>query len=290
MEKKKIKVEQLIESLPYIQQFTGKIFVFKCGGRILDNIRHYNNFIQDIVLLNHLGMQSVIIHGGGSQISSRLKEKGIVSEFHLGYRITCDESIKEVEMVLSGEINRKLVLDFNNAGIKTIGLNGKDAGLIKATKKKIGNKDIGNVGTVESVNTEYLQLVLDHNYLPIISPIGFDTDGNTYNINADDIASEIAQSIKAEKLFLVTDIDGIYEINDGKKEFISKLNIEQADALLQKDCVQGGMIPKLKACIDALNNGVTSVHIVNGQVDHSVLLEVFTDDGIGTMIKGGISL
>ncbi|MBN2259503.1 MAG: acetylglutamate kinase [Clostridiales bacterium] len=286
MHKKKLMVNHLIEALPYIMQFRNKVFVFKYGGSIIENEENKKAFIEDVSLLQHLGMKVIIVHGGGKHISRRLEEKGIETIFHEGYRITNSQAIDEVEMILSGHINKELTLLFNNYGTKAIGVNGKDAGLIVAKKKIVsGNIDIGHVGDVESINAEFLELLLKNDYLPIISPIGFDKSGNTYNINADDVASEIAKSMKAEKLFLISDINGVYTILGEESTFISRLDYSQASKMISDGIINGGMIPKMKSCLESIENGVASVHIINGKITHSVLLEVFTDEGIGTMIE-----
>ncbi|MEA3423051.1 MAG: acetylglutamate kinase, partial [Bacillota bacterium] len=206
--------------------------------------------------------------------------------FHNGYRITDDRAIDEVEMVLSGHVNKELTLLFNNQGVKAIGVNGKDAGLIKAKKKIVDAEvDIGHVGNVDEINTEFLNMLLKNEYLPIISPIGFDNEGNTYNINADDVASEIAMSMNAEKLFLISDVNGVYTDFNDKETFNSRLSIKEAKTMIASGVVNGGMIPKIQSCIQLIEHGVSSAHIINGEITHSILLEVFTDEGIGTMIE-----
>lgn len=286
MYKRKVMVDHLIESLPYIMKFREKIFVFKYGGSIVNDEENKNAFIEDISFLLHLGMKVVIVHGGGKKINARLEEKGIEAKFHSGYRITDDETMQEVEMVLSGNINKELTLKFNNQQIKAVGLNGKDAGLLRSQKKFINNKvDIGNVGDIVEINTDYINLLLDNNYLPIISPIGFDDHGNTYNINADDVACKLAIELNAEKLFLLSDIRGIYKDIDEEESFISRLQVSEAKQLIEEKIIFGGMIPKLKACINSIEHGVKSTHIIDGRVAHATLLEVFTDEGIGTMIE-----
>ena len=286
MYKKKEMVNHLIEALPYILKFKNKIFVFKYGGSIIDDEENKNAFVEDISLLIHLGMKVIIVHGGGKHINRRLAEKGIETAFHNGYRITTDEAIEEVEMVLSGHVNKELAFLFNNQGVKAVGVNGKDAGLIKAKKKIIDDEvDIGHVGNVAEINTEFLNMLLGNEYLPIISPIGFDNEGNTYNINADDVASEIAMSMNAEKLFLISDVNGVYTDFNDKDTFVSRLNIKDAKAMIEKGVVDGGMIPKIQSCIQLIEHGVSCAHIINGKITHGVLLEVFTDEGIGTMIE-----
>ncbi|MDM8533311.1 acetylglutamate kinase [Clostridiaceae bacterium HSG29] len=286
MYRKKEMVNNLIEALPYIERFRNKIFVIKYGGSIIGNTPNKLAFIEDISLLTHLGMKIIIVHGGGKHINKHLLEKGIKSNFHKGYRITDSNTINEVEMVLSGHLNKDITLLLNNSGTKAVGINGKDAGLIKSEKKIIDKEvDIGHVGEIVNINTEFLDLLLDKNYIPVISPIGYDKEGNTYNINADDVASEIANSMKAEKLFLISDINGIYTNLNDNSTFISRLNINESKKLISDGLINGGMIPKINSCINSIENGVKSVHIINGELTHSILLEVFTDQGIGTMIE-----
>ncbi len=286
MYKKKEMVNNLIEALPYIEKFRNKIFVIKYGGSIIGDNVNKIAFAKDISLLTHLGMKTIIIHGGGKHINKHLLEKGIKSTFHKGYRITDSNTINEVEMVLSGHLNKDITLLLNNFGTKAVGINGKDAGLIKSKKKIIDDEvDIGHVGEIININTEFLELLLEKNYIPVISPIGYDKEGNTYNINADDVASEIANSMKAEKLFLISDINGIYTDLNDESTFISRLNISESKKLIIDGLINGGMIPKMNSCINSIENGVKSVHIINGKITHSILLEVFTDQGIGTMIE-----
>ncbi|OPL09284.1 MAG: hypothetical protein AVO33_07410 [delta proteobacterium ML8_F1] len=286
MHKKTEMVNHLIESLPYIMKFRGKVFVFKYGGSIIESQENKEAFVADISLLIHLGMRVIIVHGGGKHISRRLEEQGIETVFHEGYRVTEKAAMDEVEMILSGHINNDLTLLFNNYGSKAVGLSGKDAGLIRARKKIIdSDQELGHVGDVEAINGDFLKMLLDNHILPIIAPIGFDEAGNTYNINADDVASTIAKEMGAEKLILLSDINGIYRDIHRPESFISRLNLAQARALIETSAISGGMIPKLKSVIASIESGVGSVHIINGKITHSVLLEVFTDEGIGTMIE-----
>lgn len=287
MKKNTKKVKNLLESLPYIEKFRNKIFVFKYGGSLLTDIDRRKSFIDDLILLKHLNMKVVIVHGGGKAISKRLDEKGIKSEFYKGYRITDDNVIVEAEMVLSGQINKKLTLDFVKKDVKAIGISGKDSGLIKAKKKIIDKSvDIGHVGEVEKINNEFLKILIDKDYIPIISPISFGKDGESYNINADDVASEIAISLKAEKLFFISDIRGLYKDFDDKNSFISSIDIKEAKGLIKEKIIKGGMLPKLKSCINSVENGTKAVHIIDGRIEHAILLEIFTDSGVGTMVKG----
>jgi len=287
MKKNTQKVKNILEALPYMEKFRNKIFVFKFGGSMINDEDKRQLFINDIILLKHLNMKIVMIHGGGKDISKRLDEKGIKGEFHKGYRITNNEAMAEVEMVLSGNINKTLTLNFVNKGINAVGLTGKDAGLIKAKQKIVDEHvDIGNVGDIIDINASFLHMLIDQYYLPIIAPIGYDDNGRTYNINADDVASEVAVALDAEKLFLISDVEGVYRDFDDKKSFISYLSLEEGKALVNNGIINGGMLPKLKSCINAVEQGVKAAHIIDGRLDHAVLLEIFTDSGVGTLLKG----
>jgi acetylglutamate kinase len=286
MKNKKEMINHLIEALPYIKKFQDQVFVFKYGGSIIEHFENKSAFVQDVALLMNLGMKVIIVHGGGKHISRHLEKQGIPTEFHKGYRVTSSEAIDQVEMVLSGHISKDLTLIFNNNGIRAVGLNGKDAGLIQADKKIIDEQmDIGHVGDVKSIDTDFLELILSKGYLPIIAPIGFDSQGNTYNINADDVACEIAKSMKAKKLFMISDVDGVYLDFEDKNSFISRMDVQKARELIETGGIVGGMIPKMLSAIGAIEAGVSSVHIINGMLKHSVLLEVFSNEGIGTMIE-----
>lgn len=288
MYKNKEMVNYLIESLPYILKFRNKLFVFKYGGSIIESKENKMALVEDISLLLNLGVKVIIVHGGGKLISKRLEDKGIETVFKDGYRVTNKNAIKEVEMVLSGHLNNDITLLFNNSNVQAVGLNGKDAGLIYAEKKVVdGNEDIGYVGDVKSINTDFLNLLMDSGYLPIISPIGYDKKGHTYNINADDVACEVAKEMKAEKLFFISDVNGIYFDVKDENTFISRLSLNEAKKIINTKSINGGMIPKVKSCIEAVEKGVNSVHVINGNITHSILLEVFTNEGIGTMIEKG---
>lgn len=286
----KKRVQNLIESLPYIMEFRGKTFVIKFGGSIMKNEAAKQAFIQDIVLMEHLGINIVIVHGGGPHISKRLEQLNIKSEFIDGLRVTTKEVMQEVEMVLSGMINKELTMGINNGGTQAIGISGKDGNFIK-TKKKMLEKDgklidLGYVGEVDEVNEKFLNDLVERGYLPVIAPIGFDQAYNTYNINADYVAAAISASIKAEKLILLTDVDGLYLDFDDKDSLLSSFTLDEGEKMIQDGIIQGGMLPKLQCAIDAIKKGTHNVHMINGSREHGLLLEVFTDDGIGTMIKG----
>lgn len=274
-------IANLVEMGHFIKQFKKKIFVIKIGGSIMGSDEGLDALINDIIFIQQLGIKIVIVHGGGPFITERLKKIGIQSEFVGGYRVTNEGSIKEIEMLLSGHIGKEVAMKFNLKGSKAVGVNGKDAGLIMAKKK---NMDCGNVGEVEKINSDYLSMLLDNDYIPVISPIGFDTLGVTYNINADDVASAVCSTLSAEKLLLVTDVKGLYEVFGDEESFISTLTMEEAKDYIEKGHINGGMIPKLKSCIESLNNGAKAVHIISGKIEHSLLIEIFSNDGIGTMI------
>ncbi len=288
MELMKKRVQHLIEALPYIRSFKEKVFVIKYGGSIMENQEGKESLIEDIALLNQLGIKCIIVHGGGKEINSRLERLGIESEFKEGYRVTSLEAVEEVEMVLTGRINKEITCLLNTKGVKAVGLNGKDAGLLKAKQKfiEIDNAlhDIGHVGEIISVNPEIVELLLSQNIVPVLSPIGFDDQGHTYNINADDVAGEISAKLQAEKLILISDIDGILRDVHDSTSLISKLEAHEIDRLKSEGVISGGMIPKMNCVKKAITSGAKSVHILNGAIEHCVLLEIFTNDGIGTMI------
>jgi len=285
------KVKVLIEALPYIKKFTGKTFVIKFGGSIMKNEEAKKAFIKDIVLMKLIGINLVIVHGGGPEISKNLSALGIESNFINGLRVTDKETMKVVEMVLAGYINKEIVFNINRHGVKAIGISGKDGSFIKAAKKYIYNDDkkidIGFVGEVDEINVGFLEDLIEKDYIPVIAPTGFDEEGNSYNINADYVASSVSFAIKAEKLILLTDIEGLYKDINDKSTFISQLTIDEAKSLISQKIINGGMIPKLECCISAIESGTNSVHMIDGRKEHCLLLEIFTDKGIGTMIKGG---
>ncbi|SKC91765.1 acetylglutamate kinase [Maledivibacter halophilus] len=285
------KVNVLIEALPYIKKFNGKTFVIKFGGSIMKNEEAQNAFIKDIVLMKLIGINLIIVHGGGPKISENIKALGKESEFVNGLRVTDEETMKIVEMVLSGQINKEITFKINNQGVKAIGISGKDGNFIRAIKKYIYNGkekiDIGFVGEVEEINISFLKDLIDKDYIPVIAPIGFDEEGNSYNINADYVASAVSSAIKSEKLILLTDVEGLYKDINDKSTFISSLDSNEAKDLILQEIIKGGMLPKLECCISAIESGSKSVHMIDGRKEHSLLLEIFTDKGIGTMIKGG---
>ena len=278
------KVNTLIESLPYIKEFYGKTIVIKYGGNAMVDENTQRSFATDIVLLKHVGMNPVIVHGGGPQIGSLLEKLGTKSEFIDGLRVTDESTMEVVEMVLVGKINKEIVHNINMAGGKAVGLSGKDAGLLVAEKiyhiKGDQKIDIGLVGTVKSVNPKIIETIDRERFIPVIAPVGFGEDGRTYNINADTAAGKIAEALKAEKLILLTDVEGV-RVGD---KLAGTLKKEQTEDLIKKGEISGGMIPKVRCCTGALEGGVNKTHIIDGRVEHAVLLEIFTNAGIGTEI------
>lgn len=277
------KASVLIEALPYIRRFYGKIVVVKYGGSaMLDEELKYN-VIKDVALLKLIGMKPIIVHGGGKEISKWVKLSGKESEFYNGLRITDKETMEIAEMVLN-KVNKELVGLMQKMGINAVGICGKDAGLIKVDKKMPDGKDIGFVGNVKSVNTEILNTLMDAEFIPVIAPIGMDENFDSYNINADDAACGVAKAMKAEKLVFLTDIEGVFVDPSNKKTLISEMDVNSAKEFIANGVVGGGMLPKLNNCIEAIEQGVSRVHILDGRVAHCLLLEFFTEKGIGTAI------
>lgn len=290
MEKLIEKANVLIEALPYIRNFFGKTFVIKYGGAAQVDSALKDSFAQDVVLMNFIGIKPVIVHGGGPKISETMKKMGKEPAFIQGQRVTDKETMDIVEMVLGGLINKEIITLINNHGGKAVGLTGKDGGLIKAKKKFIKKAagegeeaiiDIGLVGEVDSVTPEILHSVERDGFIPVISPIGVGPAGETFNINADYVASAVASALKAEKLILLTDVKGI---NDKKGNPMATLYKKDIKKLINKGVVSGGMLPKVQACTGALDGGVKKTHIIDGRVPHCLLLEIFTREGIGTEI------
>lgn len=272
----------LLEALPYIKQFSGKTVVIKYGGSLMVDDELKGKFALNIVLLKYVGMNPIIVHGGGKEISKWLSKVGKETVFIDGLRVTDSETMEITEMVLSGKINSELVTLINSAGGKAVGLSGKDADLFHARKiKSRTNQDLGFVGSVDRVDVQLLDVLTRSGYIPVISSVGRSMDGESFNLNADHVASEIAIQTEALKLIYLTDVNGIQ--TDG--QFNAQLSLADAQALIQHPDIKGGMIPKLDCSISALENGVDRVHIINGSTENAVLLEMFTDDGIGTMIK-----
>lgn len=277
------KAETLIEALPYIQKFNRKIIVVKYGGSAMSNEELQKNVIKDVTLLKLVGFKPIIVHGGGKEISRWVGKVGKEAEFVNGLRVTDAETMEIAEMVLN-KVNKSLVSMVQELGVKAVGISGKDGGLLECDKKYADGKDIGFVGDIKQVNPKVLYDLLEKDFLPIVAPIGLDDKFQTYNINADDAACAIAKAVSAEKLAFLTDIEGLYrDIND-KSTFISRLTVSKAEELIHEGCIGGGMLPKLTNCTEAVREGVGRVHILDGRIPHCLLLEIFTNQGIGTAI------
>lgn len=277
------KAEVLIEALPYIQKFNGKIIVVKYGGSAMSNEELQRNVIKDVTLLKLVGFKPIIVHGGGKEISRWVGKVGKEAQFINGLRVTDDETMEIAEMVL-GRVNKRLVTMIEELGVKAVGLSGKDGQMIQVEKKYSDGQDIGYVGNITSVNPKILFDLLENGYLPIVSPVGLDEEFATYNINADDAACAIAKAINADKLVFLTDIEGLYKDINDKNSFISRITTSEADALIEEGFIGGGMLPKLNNCTSAVKNGVNRVHILDGRIPHCLLLEIFTNEGVGTAI------
>jgi len=282
----------LIETLPYMQDFYGKTVVIKYGGNAMINSELKNSVIQDITLLKYVGMKPIVVHGGGPEITSVLNKLGKKTEFVSGLRVTDEETVSIAEMVLVGKINTEIVNLLNRHGSKAVGLSGKDADLIRAKKHfaevhengKVNMVDIGFVGEVEHINTDILNTLIDSGYIPVIAPIGVGKNGESYNINADYVAGEVAGALGAEKLIMLTDVEGIYRDYQDKGSFLSSLSLGEAQKMIEEGRIGGGMIPKVETCIKALQGGTGKTHIIDGRQPHSILLEIFTSQGIGTQV------
>lgn len=283
MQKYLSKAEVLIEALPYIQRFNRKIIVVKYGGSAMVDEELKRRVIEDVALLKLVGFKPIIVHGGGKEISRWIEKVGKEPQFINGLRVTDQETMEIAEMVL-GKVNKSLVQLVESLGVRAIGISGKDGGLLKVEKKLSDGEDIGYVGEVKEVNIEILQDLLEKDFLPIVCPIGMDEDFQTYNINADDAACAIARAMEAEKLAFLTDIEGVYKDPDDPETLISELTVKEAQQLMEEGYIGGGMLPKLQNCIDAIDNGVSRVHILDGRIRHCLLLEIFTNKGIGTAI------
>lgn len=283
MEKYLSKAEVLIEALPYIQRFNHKIIVVKYGGSAMVDEELKKRVAEDVSLLKLVGFKPIIVHGGGKEISSMVKRLGMEPKFINGLRVTDEETMDVAEMVL-GKVNKSLVQLVESLGVRAVGISGKDGGLLKVEKKYSDGEDIGFVGEITEVNPELLYDLLEKDFLPIICPIGLDKDYQTYNINADDAACAIAKAMKAEKLAFLTDIEGVYKDPKDPSTLMSKIFVSEAEKLMEEGYIGGGMLPKLHNCIDAVEDGVSKVHILDGRIPHCLLLEIFTDKGIGTAI------
>ena len=281
----------LTEALPYIQKFTGKTLVIKFGGNAMVDPALHESFARDVVLMKLVGVNPIVVHGGGPQIAAHLEKLGITSEFVDGMRVTDSDTMDVVEMVLGASVNKEIVSSINRAGGQAIGVTGKDGQLIRARKLEVTRQtpdiqapeiiDIGQVGEVDKIDTEVLRVMQDSNFIPVIAPIGVGADGRAYNINADLVAGKLAEVMQAEKLMLLTNVDGLL---DKSGSLLTGLTISDTEGLLADGTVQGGMLPKVSCALDAVKGGVKSAHIIDGRVPHAALLEVFTEDGVGTMI------
>ena len=284
------KANVLMEALPYIQRFAGKTFVIKYGGHAMADERLKESFALDVILLKSLGINTVIVHGGGPQINETLKRYGIVSQFVRGMRVTDSDTMSVVEMVLVGQVNKEVVGYLNQHGGKAVGLSGKDGTLLLSRKLlqevrqengTVEQVDIGFVGDVVRVNTDLLKALKDNDYLPVIAPVGVGPEGECYNINADLVAGRVAAALNAEKLILLTDTTGVL---DSSQKLLPSIAVAEMHRLISEEAITGGMIPKVECCADALRDGVKKAHIIDGRVEHAVLLEIFTDRGVGTEI------
>lgn len=281
----------LTEALPYIQRFTSKTIVVKFGGNAMVDADLHESFARDVVLMKLVGMNPVVVHGGGPQIGALLSKLNIQTEFVNGMRVTDAQTMDVVEMVLGGSVNKEIVTSINRNGGKAIGVTGKDGQLIRARKMTVSRHspelgaseiiDIGHVGEVDKIDTEVLKLILDSNFIPVIAPIGADAHGSTYNINADLVAGKLAQVLQAEKLMLLTNVEGLL---NKEGQVLTGLSTAEVDALIADGTIVGGMLPKIGCALDAVKSGVASAHIIDGRVPHAVLLETFTNEGIGTLI------
>lgn len=277
------KAAVLIEALPYIQRFNRKIVVVKYGGSAMVDEELKKEVIQDVVLLKLVGFKPIIVHGGGKEISRWVGKVGMEPEFKNGLRVTDEPTMEIAEMVLN-KVNKSLVQLVNELGIKAVGISGKDGMMLKCHKKLSGGEDIGFVGDVDEVDPKIIYDLLEKDFLPIICPIGFDEEFYSYNINADDAACAIATAVQAEKLAFLTDVEGVFKDFNDKESLISEMTVEEAQDFVDSGMLGGGMLPKLQNCINAMKNGVSRVHIMDGRIPHCLLLEVFTDRGIGTAI------
>ncbi len=285
------RASMLVEALPYLQRFADQTIVIKYGGNAMVEESLKESFAKDITLLKQVGINPVVVHGGGPQIGNVLKKIGKQAEFIDGMRVTDDETMDIVEMVLAGKVNKEIVANINRAGGKAVGLSGKDGGLICARKMKVTKNspeldvpeiiDLGHVGQVHKINTEILEVLEDDKFIPVIAPVGYYKDqAQSYNINADLVAGAIAQALGAAKLILLTDVVGVL---DDDKNLQSKFTTDEARSWIDKGTIAGGMIPKVNCCLDAVENGVGRAHIIDGRVPHAILLEMFTDEGVGTV-------
>ena len=283
------KAKILTQALPFIKRYHGKTIVIKYGGSAMTDQKIKEQFIQDVVLMKFVGINPVVVHGGGPEINAMLEKIGKESRFVEGNRVTDLETVEIVEMILSGKVNKDLVSNINRHGGRAIGLSGKDDNMILVEKKFIEKDgetiDIGYVGEIKEINTDIIDMLDFNNYIPVISTIGVDKEGQTYNINADYVAGEIAGKIKADRLIFLTDVDRLMQDNTNKETLISDITRKEVEILIEDGTISGGMLPKVETCLHALKKGVENVIILNGKIEHSILLELFTEEGAGTLIK-----
>lgn len=286
-------VEILIEALPYIKEFHGAVIVFKIGGHAMVSDAILEETVKDIILLHYIGIKPVVVHGGGPEISEKMEKLGLKPRFVEGLRVTDEETMEVVEMVLDGKINSKIVSLFIKNGGKAVGLSGKDGLLIVAEKKMMKVKrgfeevvvDLGFVGETKFVNPTILRILLENGFIPVVSPVSADLNGNIYNLNADSVASDIASALKAKKLVMLTDVPGILRDVNDKSSLIKRMKLSELEEMNEKGLLKGGMLPKFDAIAKALRNGVEKVHVIDGSRKHAILLELFTKEGIGTTVE-----
>ena len=289
------KARILVNALPYIKKYYGQTIVIKYGGSAMVDKTARKQFIKDVVLMKYIGINPVIVHGGGPEINEMLQKIGKESKFIAGNRVTDEETVEIVEMVLSGKVNKGIVADINKYGGKAVGISGKDDNMILVRQKYIEEKsenseetkkiDIGFVGEIENINTEIIKVLEKSDYIPVISSIGTDKNGQTYNINADYVAGEIAGKLNADRMIFLTDVDGILLDYHDKQTLIDEIDVYHVNKLIEKGVISGGMLPKVNTCLKAIKKGVENVIILNGKLEHSLLLELFTEEGAGTLIK-----
>ncbi len=278
------KAKVLIDALPYIREFNGNTVVIKYGGSAMLDPEINKTIVQDIVLLKLVGLKPIIVHGGGPEINNMLSKLDIKSEFINGLRVTTKETMEVVEMVLAGKVNKQVVEMISGQGGCAVGLSGKDGKILRAKKINKGGADLGFVGEIEKVNTRLLKSLIDNDFIPIIAPIGSDEEGNTYNINADYAAVAIAAALNAQKLVFLTDVEGVLKDKNNPESLISFLSDVEAKGYIQEGIIAGGMIPKVECCMEAIDKGVKMVHILDGRKKHALVLEIYTPNGIGTMM------
>ncbi|MEM2119915.1 MAG: acetylglutamate kinase [Archaeoglobaceae archaeon] len=286
-------VEILLEALPYIKEFHGTVMVFKIGGHAMVSDEILEETVKDILLLHYIGIKPVVVHGGGPEISEKMEKLGLKPRFVEGLRVTDRETMEVVEMVLDGKINSKIVSMFIKNGGKAVGLSGKDGLLIVAEKKMMKVKkgfeevmvDLGFVGETKFVNPTILRILLDNGFIPVVSPVSADLNGNIYNLNADNVAGDIASALKAKKLVMLTDVPGILRDVNDKNSLIPRMKLSELEEMSGRGLLKGGMLPKFDAIAKALRNGVEKVHVIDGSRKHAILLELFTKEGVGTMVE-----